>query len=315
LTNASAHFVTRTACPACTGQHWNTWYTCRYPDAPIGDYLQTFYAQQGGRVEFDYLEGAEYAIVRCQDCGHVFQLNIPDDWLLSKLYEEWIDPTTAVHLDQKTPTAREGYAALMMMVVAYLRRPPAELKVLDFGMGWGDLCVMAMAFGVDCHGVEVSESRVRYAQSRGVQVVSGDAITNGAYDFINAAEVFEHLPRPLETARLLARALAADGLLRITVPRRRWDTKRRLRAQDWFTPSGRTALNPVSPLEHLNSFSHRDLVRMANLAGLELARLPMRLQYRYVLIGTSIPRTLKNLLIPIYQLAIPRGTVLFLRKK
>lgn len=224
--------MTRTACPACVGERWETWYTCRYLDAPIRDYLQAFYARQGGRVEFEYLEGAEYAIVRCQDCGLVFQRDVPDDWLLSKLYEEWINPVNAFHLDQKTPAALEGYAVLMRKVLSRLRKPPAELKMLDFGMGWGDMCVVAMAFGVECHGVEVSEARVRYAQSRGVQVVSVATIPNGTYDFINAAEVFEHLPRPLETASLLSAALAPGGLLWITVPRRRRDTKRRLRAQD-----------------------------------------------------------------------------------
>lgn len=54
---------------------------------------------------------------------------------------------------------------------------------------------------------------------------------------------------------------------------------------------------------------------MAALAGLELARLPLRLQYRYVLLGRSVPGALKNLLIPIYQLVVPRSTVLFLRKR
>lgn len=313
MSSDNLHFVTRTACPVCGGGQWTFWYTCPFTVAPIRDYLEAFYMRQGG-VEFEYLEGAEYVVVECRDCGLVFQRDIPDDWLSNKLYEEWIHPDRAFRLYAKTLTDLEGYAILLMKVLAWVGKPPAETRLLDFGMGWGEWCVVAKALGADCHGLELSEARIRYATSRGIKVVSEDAVAGGAYDFINADQVFEHLPRPLEVARLLAKALAPGGILKIGVPRGRRDTNRKLRAGSWLPFGEGSALNPVSPLEHLNCFNHRALVTMARVAGLEAVRLPMRLEYRYLYPGGP-KQMLRNAFVPIYMRAIPRSTILFFRRR
>jgi hypothetical protein len=101
------------------------------------------------------------------------------------------------------------------------------------------------------------------------------------FDFINTEQVFEHIAAPLDTLTMLAAALRREGLIKISVPDAR-DLKRRLNVMDWTAPYGsRNSLNDTIPLIHVNSFTHRSLVRMAQLAGLEPVNIPLRLQYIY----------------------------------
>ena len=51
---------------------------------------------------------------------------------------------------------------------------------------------------------------------------------------------------------------------------------------DWKAPkNSRNSLNPVAPLEHINCFRRKSLIKMAAIAGMEEVVIPMSIQYAY----------------------------------
>ncbi len=267
---ADTHFVRRESCPCCRSGEYALIYSCGFLEPPVREYLHSFYSDQGGRIEVEYLDGAEYILCECRTCGTIYQQEIPDDFLMRKLYEEWIDPSEAFnrHLQSDDLDYYMSYAQEVMMLIAFFETVPSKLKFFDFGMGWGNWCRMAKAFGCETYGTELSETRIRQASSYGIKVITWDEIPKYSFDFINADQVFEHIPSPLDTVEYLKESLSRRGIMKISVPNGT-GMKGRLQMNDWTAPRGsRRSLNAVSPLEHINCFHSRSIKMMADIAGL-----------------------------------------------
>jgi len=308
-------FVARDKCPACASGDFRTIYQSQYDKPPIRDYLAGFYSPRG-MVEFEYLEGATYNLCECDVCGLIFQRDIPNESLMERLYEHWIDPRKSFtqHQEQDGLGCYAYYAQEIMQIIAYLGKGPPSLSFLDFGMGWGRWALMAKAFGCDSFGLELSAERIQHAKSNGIKVIEWGDIPRYRFDFINTASVFEHIPEPLQTLRHLSSGLKADGLLKISVPAAP-DIERRLKIMDWRSPKGsRNSLNPVAPLEHINFFRRRSLAKMAVQAGLDEVFIPIRVQYQYLTDWTGTKKIAKNLLLPLYRTFSKRHNYIFLRK-
>jgi SAM-dependent methyltransferase len=233
------------------------------------EYLVSFYSQQGG-VEFEYLEDQDYILMECGNCGLIYQRDIPNDYLMQKLYEEWIDPQKCFDLYERSRGIQyfDQISSEIVKIVKILGRPPMDLKFLDYGMGWGHWCRIAQSFGCTAHGTEISRAQIDYARSSGVTVIDDTEIADHQYDFINTEQVFEHLPDIRTTLNYLKKSLKPGGILKINVPNG-WDIKRRLKVWNWSAPKGNPdSLNSVAPLEHLNCFNHASLLVLARSSGL-----------------------------------------------
>lgn len=312
----TTNFVERTRCPACHGTATQQLYACGYDDPALRDYLDRNYAAVGNGVDHTALQGARFLLMECTACALVYQQEIPDDALMERLYEEWIDPQISFDRhEQQINTLRyySDYAQEIMQILAHFGRIPATVKVLDFGMGWGKWARMAQAFGCEVYGNELSPARIAYAAKHGINVLPWEAIPAHQFDFINTEQVFEHLPEPLETLRYLQRALKPDGLLKISVPDGA-DMKQRLAQMDWRAPKGsKRSLNPVSPLEHINCFKRSTLCTMAAKAGLQEAQISLATQYAFAT-NWQLPKpALKNLIVPWQRNVLHQGTYLLFR--
>jgi 2-polyprenyl-3-methyl-5-hydroxy-6-metoxy-1,4-benzoquinol methylase len=175
---------------------------------------------------------------------------------------------------------------------------PGKLKFLDFGMGWGQWCRMAGAYGCTVFGSEMSHARIAHAISVGVKIVDWEDIPKYQFDFINVNQVFEHLVNPLETIFYLCNSLKPEGIVRISVPDGS-DIKRRLEINDWTAPkNSQDSLNPIAPLEHLNCYSHTSLVHMAESAGL----VPLSIQEKMIRSHKNlIDLSIRDILRPFYR--------------
>ena len=310
------YFITRPCCPGCKSISHKTIYSCGFLESPVKEYIESFYSCQGG-VEFEYLKGNKFVLRECNDCGLIYQEEIPNEFLMGKLYEEWIDPEIVFNQDLHNHGLDYYalYAQEIMVLIAYLNTKPGQLKYFDFGMGWGRWAIMAMAFGCDTYGSELSHTRLEFAKSRGIKVITWKEILDHQFDFINTEQVFEHIPEPLETLMYLKKALKSGGIIKISVPDGH-DIKRRLSVLDWTAPKySRYSLNAVSQLEHINCFNRASMIEMADIAGLEIVNLPLRIQYTHATNWKLIKPALKNILYPLYHDVLKRGTYIFFRQK
>ncbi|HWC31682.1 MAG TPA: class I SAM-dependent methyltransferase [Actinomycetota bacterium] len=275
------HFIRRDRCPACgAGEHVEL-YRCAYTSPPISAFLVRTYGR-AGHIDLEYLQGADYALRECGACGLIFQHEVPNDHLMRILYEEWVSAEFSLHKRARNAAAVRGRIALEIMAIAdLLQRPPESLRVLDFGMGWGDWCRMAQAFGCEAFGVETASSRIEHARKLNVPVLAPGDLPPASFDVVNSDQVLEHLAEPYGAVAVVAEALRPHGLLKISVPNGR-RVKRRLRRPDFSAPKGsRRSLHDVSPLQHVNCFQHASLVRLVERAGLRRIPFPATLRYRY----------------------------------
>src|SRR5689334_11482773 len=91
LAPAGAHFKRRTICPGCDSANYRIVYNRPYSDPQIVRFLHSHYDPQG-KPDVDVVSDGQFILARCADCEMVFQLDIPDDFLMQKVYDEWIDP-------------------------------------------------------------------------------------------------------------------------------------------------------------------------------------------------------------------------------
>jgi SAM-dependent methyltransferase len=248
----------RDACPACTGSRWSVLVDLPYDSPQITDALEV---QFGDRFHSSEV-GGNYTLVECATCGLIFQLGIPDAELLTRIYdaEELHDPEA--HLLHRGFAERRGYAFQVEEMLKYFGRQPADVEVLDYGMGPGNWLLMARAYGCRVSGAELSDGHVE-AAIPGAAVVPYDDLPAGRYDFVNTEQVFEHLTEPAETGARLVAALRPGGVLRISVPNA-GNLRDLLADPDWRAPKGTArSLNAAVPIEHVNCFTHDSLMRFA----------------------------------------------------
>lgn len=302
-------FIIRERCPGCHHDSGKELYAASLSHPPISDYLEAFYAPQGG-IDLSSLEGGQYLLMECGQCGLIFQRDILSDRLMHRLYGEWIDPIRSLAIYEAETGIKHVLAQIRQIadLIHFIGRPPRQIQALDYGMGWGHWCRLAAAMGLDVYGHELSLAKAAHAALYGIKNLSRQELLAHSFDFINVDQVFEHLPYPLETLVELVQILRPGGVIRISVPDG-WNIKKRLRAANWQAhKQAHQNLNPVAPLEHVNCFNYAALLNMASKAGLEPTSVPSR----YALSCTG---RIKSLLRPLYYfLRGAPGTTLYFRR-
>lgn len=270
MNSKKSYFIIRENCPACNSKNSKELYSSKFNELPISKYLEDFYNHQGG-VEFKYLEDESYILDECVGCGLVYQRAIPNDFLMTKLYEEWIDPKKVLNQNVKNRSLRyySKFAREIEMIINYFKRPSSELKFFDFGSGWGHWCRLAKAYGCSVLGTELSQTRIDYSNKIGISMIEWDEIPNYQFDFINTEQVFEHIANPLETLEHLIKSLKPSGIIKISVPNGN-NIKLLLTDPNWeITKGTKSALNIVAPLEHINCFSQHAIEKMMHIISFE----------------------------------------------
>ena len=218
------------------------------------------------------LSGYDYSILSCLHCRALFQKLAPTPAFAAEYYGSWI----AQHGSPKFPFGEYAHAINEALILTDFllkwtgKAVPAELKILDFGVGMGVFANAMKACGCRVFGFDLSDERVEARAKDGILPVGYDAIEG--FDFINTEQVFEHLPDPLEKAKHLTKGLCEKGVLKISVPFARWLERGPVRI-DWSAGRyDRNSYMPLQPLEHLTYFRRPSLVRMMGRLGFEPVR-------------------------------------------
>ena len=189
----------RSACPLCESAEQKILCEIPYDEERMSNFIGQFYQ---GRVAPEILSTGTYRVVTCVQCDFVYQDPILNEAGLQCLYQDWIDSVRSLHKKQsaKSKLFRQ-YAGQVHTLARLFNRPPHQVRVLDFGMGWGYWSRMAQAHGFDVTGYELSPQRGRHARDMGIKVVDKLPENGARFDYIHANQVFEHLSDPLQTLK------------------------------------------------------------------------------------------------------------------
>ena len=269
--DASPYLWPRPKCPLCASKKFKILFSAPLDSGNIWLFLQDFY---GGRPERQKLKGGRYELRHCTCCGLVYQAETPTEKLAEDLYERWIDAQKSLEKKRLAPPSLQRKYTRQCRVAAKLlgAASGSGMKALDFGCGWGYWGRQATAFGFAVVACDSSSARRQHARSLGLETaVDARQLPESAFDYIHCEQVLEHLPLPLESLSLLARALKPSGYIHLRVPNALADLKQLVR-RGW-SPE----LSALHPLEHLNAFSRRTLEQLARAAGLEPIQPPFLL--------------------------------------
>lgn len=161
-----------------------------------------------------------FAMVRCRDCGLVFQDPQPDDETLAATYyhdEEWTRAIETELRETLLERAREHVGRLDAAGV----RPPGRL--LDVGAAAGAFLETAAAAGWEATGVELGAASAAAARARGLDVRTGTLDEaapglDGGFDLVTFWDVLEHLRDPRRELAAARELLPPGARIAATMP-------------------------------------------------------------------------------------------------
>ncbi|MDH3632704.1 MAG: class I SAM-dependent methyltransferase [Gammaproteobacteria bacterium] len=264
-------FHQRDCCPLCESTSSRVLCEIPYHDQRLATFIGQFYQ---GRAPLESLASGNYRVVVCTNCDFIYQDPVLNEAGMKALYVNWIDQVQSL---QKKQTAKSRlyrqYAGQIHTLSRLFNRRPDQIRVLDFGMGWGYWSRMAQAHGLNVVGYELSAQRVEHARKMGVTVIDDLSTVEDDFDFIYANQVFEHLSNPVQIMQTLCQCLKPTGFIYIRVPDGR-GVARSLAQRGW-TPD----LDAIHPLEHINCFTRKTLIDLGARAGLKPFSPPLRLSW------------------------------------
>jgi 2-polyprenyl-3-methyl-5-hydroxy-6-metoxy-1,4-benzoquinol methylase len=270
-------FHRREHCPLCHAENAVTLCELAYGEPPIARFLADFYH---GRIPLERLQQESYRVASCRRCGFIYQDPILDDSGMQALYRDWVDNAQSLRKKQAAKSSLfRQYAGQVQTLLRMLPGCPGQVRLLEYGMGWGYWSRMAQAHGLDVTGFELSDQRRAHARAMGLKVITELPSPGAHFDCLYANQVFEHLPDPAGTLQQLCARLAPRALVYIRVPDGR-GVANRLRRRGW-SPD----LDAIHPLEHINCFTRKTLIDLAAGAGLSLVQPPPRLSWGSLVSG------------------------------
>ena len=160
----------------------------------------------------------DYLMVRCLECGFIYQNPRPSEKERLKSYQDYL-PQTAAEI--------EAWGRMMEPVF----RKAADLiehsmprgRLLDVGTGYGFFPALMHARGWEVMGLEASSRGARYGQKRwGVPILAQPwekaSFHEKEFDVVTALYVIEHLPDPLAFLREVHRIVRPGGMIVLRYP-------------------------------------------------------------------------------------------------
>lgn len=254
-------FIQRKNCPACLSLNSKVILQKSYNDGDLQQYLIDFYSPQGN-YRSEHIENGIYSLLKCNGCGLLFQKNIPNDQLMQEIYTEWIEEKVGgAYEEVREITDKRPSILFELLLLSHRLRPQVRsIKMLDFGLGWSEWSVVAKDLGFDVYGTEINNEQIIFAKKHGIKILNEKDLQSYKFDIINVEQVFEHVESPFVLMKTLASVLQKGGLMKIAIPN--------VSGIENKIKENKTVdfhkLNPIAPLEHINSFTPQSLDFLAS---------------------------------------------------
>lgn len=293
-------FIEREACTVCFSTSLTERFRQPYGKDPLRRFLINYFKlEQYGHVEeYDRLCGeAEFVLQECNDCHAVMQRFVPQDDVLARIYGVWIDgkPRAPLPLMDYTYQMQEAMRLTQLCLRRFGLTNPKDLKMLDFGAGWGRFAKALRACGCEVWVSELSSQRLEMFRAEGFHTVQLDEMAGQDFHLIHTEQVMEHVTEPGRMTRQLCEGLRSGGMLKISVPYEAWAEKTPIEI-DWNAPFGAPHnFAPFHPLEHLTYFKRPSIHRMVEPLGMHEVRLSLRDELDFAMYWTRPKMALRNL--------------------
>jgi SAM-dependent methyltransferase len=211
-------------------------------------------------------EAFEFPFLRCGTCNFVYtKYRLRDDYYFS-FYNEGIlvDKSRAkIFRKEKRVKQTEIWLNLLRNCI-----DKENLKVVDYGGGWGDFLAISRSPGIEVFGLEFDQRKIDYARGQGIPLGDLDFIRrNAPYDLFMCNQVMEHLDKPKEALSHLRSLLIPGALGFVGVPD---FNDEYLETVITLVKQGQVPPKEVNPFGHLNYFSPYTFKRMLNQTGFEV---------------------------------------------
>jgi len=221
------------------------------------------------REAFDdrYGQPEQYALMICDQCGHVMTAPRLEESDLSLLYGTYYPRKHVDVADLRREAGRTvtRFAALRRWWMGtdnqgqYSARPGESM--LDVGCGSGLSLLEAQALGAQVRGVEADPNVGRLADELGLQIhigsLSDEPFQGEWFDLVTLNQVIEHMPEPNRVLERLRSRLRPGGRLVLVFPNVR---------SFWCRVFGARWINWHVPY-HLHHFSREGFAQLAGRCG------------------------------------------------
>ncbi|MBT3349761.1 MAG: class I SAM-dependent methyltransferase [Nitrospinaceae bacterium] len=215
----------------------------------------------------------QYPIVACRACRMVYSLYRLDDERLSIVYNRIIDPQISLEKTMRISRRLQDVAIWqsILRLLAGREKEPVNLKVLDFGCGWGSILQAASGPGVTTVGLDATGYKSEWAEKHGVIMCGSEAELENhqPFDLCISTSVLEHVSEPREVIGAMGKVMKPGGFAFIVcvidevASAAGWEGLRRNLAD------GKPITKNVNPWEHLNYFTKDSLTDLMKGAGFE----------------------------------------------
>ena len=281
-TTVNLHYTTDRFCPLCSSELSRVMYTAPTRCSEVSNFFYRYYKVSPDEV---LLPDDHFSIHKCLKCSSFYQKKIFDEKSAKYLYDSLCNAKKSL---LKRERADFRYFVNILAFGKNLKRYfgrrilPADIRVLDFGMGWGFWARGMAALGFSVQGCELSQERSEYAGRMGVVNVELNELV-GVYDVINMEQVLEHLPEPMAMINELVKRLQVGGVLIIGVPNG-FRTRKSLHGGRW-----RPQKDALHPFEHLNLFNRKSFKR--KLRDFGIVELPL---WQYFVLRIQVRRIISS---------------------
>lgn len=282
--------IIRDKCPICNSTCSKSIFKHNFNEKIIIEYMDIAYQ---ANADIEFLKDKIYEIVKCDKCNFLYQKYVLNDDKLNELYNKWIDPKLALQWNESKHIEYKQYNNIFKLAKEQIKKDISEIKVLDYGAGFGDLLIIATKLGFDTYAYEYSSERIQFLRNKGIKVVEKN--DNMLFDFIIINQVVEHLTYPDKVLKEIITKLDKNGIIYFNVPncynveKRLMQTKNIINANELF----KVLLEAnVSAFQHINFFNNYNLKRLFKKNGLKIIS-----PFKQAIIK---PKSFKSIIRPFY---------------
>lgn len=270
------------SCPVCESSKAET--LVRFTPEQLCRVNPSYKEEQLHKAVSGYEELITYS--KCCNCGMVFCENLWGQDILRDIYDHTIDHEVSFqkisNIAKRIGIIRMWCSMLRVMHILGEKKLN-NIKVIDYGCGWGDLMGVMKGYGVEVVGYDEDKTKTAFALKSGHTVVDDLSSLSefGPVNIFMMNSVLEHIQDVDTIFKIIREVLAPNGFLVFSVMdyRTSYINKNVKRVRN-LMPAYTKNLNP---LEHVNIYDYKSVRKTLERFDFEFLSTKLSLEFSGVI--------------------------------